>query len=279
MSSKAKKLGTLADIFQQEKLDGTILKIPINKIKPSEIQPRKNRKHAIEELAQSIQKDGLLSPIVVCKEEDHYRIIAGERRYHAVVSLGWKEVECKIISREQKDYYRIALIENLQREDLSAEEEAEAMLYLKNQENLTDQELADLIGKSRNYVSEILSITQLPQELIDKIKELGLNNKNFLIQAVQAYKKGNVNSFIEAINLGEIKSVKDAKEFNKKTVVREHERKLSTDSHKNNKESFSLDLPVQIVRDKNTLKIISDDPKIIKKIEKWIQKNLPQILE
>lgn len=68
------------------------------------------------------------------------------------------------------------------------------------------------------------------------------------------------------------------KNSTKKTVVREHERKLSSDSHKN-EESLTFDLPVQIVRDKNTLKITSDDPKIIKKIEKWLQKNLPQILE
>jgi len=275
MSSKAKKLGTLADIFQQEKLDGTILKIPLNKIKPSEVQPRKNRKHAIEELAKSIEKDGLLSPIIVYKENDYYRIIAGERRYHAANSLGWKEIECKIISREQKDYFRLALIENLQREDLSPEEEVEAMLYLKKQEELTDQELADLIGKSRNYVSEILSIAKLPQEFREKLKELGLNNKNFLIQAVQSYKKGNIENFLNAIQLGEIKSVKDAKEFNRKTIVQEHERNLSK---KPNEEKQSDSLEITIERDKNIIKISTQDIKLAQKIEKWLNKNIHFIL-
>ncbi|GIX42538.1 MAG: chromosome partitioning protein ParB [Leptospiraceae bacterium] len=278
MSSKAKKLGTLADIFQQEKLDGTILKLPIHKIKPSELQPRKNRKYAIEELAKSIQKEGLLSPIIVYKEGDYYRIIAGERRYHAITSLGWKEVECKIISREQKDYFRIALIENLQREDLSADEEAEAMLYLKNQENLTDQELADLIGKSRNYVSEILSISKLPKELKEQLKKLGLNHKNFLIQAVQAYKKGNIENFIQGIQLGEIKTVKDAKEFNKKTTVKEHERSINS-NQENIKNTEEINQEIHIQREKNIIKITTSDMKIARKIEKWLNKNINLILD
>lgn len=276
MSYKAKKLEAFAEIFQSEKLDGTILKIPIHKIVPSEFQPRKNRKVSIEDLAKSIEKEGLLSPIVVYKDGDVYRIIAGERRYHAIASLGWKEIECKVLSREQKDYFRISLIENLQREDLTPEEEIEALYYLKTRENLTDQELGELIGKSRNYVSEMLSIRQLPEEIMEKCKSLGVFNKNFLIQVVQSYKKGNVEELLKNIESGAIKTVKDAKEFNKKTIVSEHERKLP--SKTGNKTKLSLH-QIQIKRENQNLVISCEDTKILKKIERWIKTNLPAIIE
>lgn len=227
MSSKHKKLGGLADIFQSESLDGAITRLPIAKIRPSEEQPRRDRTHAVDELSESIRRDGLLSPIVVTKEGDNYRVIAGERRFHAVSRLGWKDVECRIISREQRDYFRIALIENLQRENLNAEEEAEALIKLKKQEDLSDQELAKLVGKSRNYVTEILSIASLPTDYIEECRRRGLTQKNFLIQAVQAFRKGRQEEFLSAFEGGEIRTVRDAKDFNQErtTTVRSHERK------------------------------------------------------
>lgn len=273
MSSKSKKLETLANILQVEKLDGMILKIPIHKIKPSEIQPRQNRTLGIEELAKSISREGLLSPILVTKEDDHYRIIAGERRYHAIVQLGWKEIECKIISREQRDYFRISLIENLQREDLTAEEEANAMLYLKKQENLTDAELSNLLGKSRNYISEILSINEVPKEALEKCKELGFTNKNFLIQVAQSYKKGTLDSFLNALSEGNIKTVKDAKDFNKtnKIPVKAHYREKKSDTQKQN---F-----YDIEYENDKILITFQDPKIAKKVYHWIKKNIENLIQ
>lgn len=215
MSSKSKKLGAFADIYQREHLDGAITKIKLAKIYPSEHQPRSDRLKAVPELAASIKKDGLLSPIVVTKEDNGYRIIAGERRYHAVKSLGWADIECRIISREIRDYKRIALIENLQREELSATEEAAALMVLKKQEDLSDLELGKTIGKSRNYVTEILGIALMPEEIITACQQAGIHNKNILIQAVQSWKKGKFDSFLKAFKSGEIKTVKQAKSHNK----------------------------------------------------------------
>ncbi len=268
MSSKSKKLGTLADIFQSEKLDGTILKIPLHKIKPSQIQPRKDRTMGIEELAESIKREGLLSPIIVTKDGDIYRIIAGERRYHAVNLLGWKEVECKIISREEKDYFRIALVENLQRENLSPEEEVEALLYLKENENLTDNDLAMILGKSRNYISEILSIGQIPKEIIEECKKSGFYNKNYLIQVAQALKKGQIDEFMSSMREGKITSVKEAKNFNK-TNVKSHLRNLP------NKNSEYI---YQIRKEKNLIIIETDNPKLLKKIYDFLEKELNQFI-
>ena len=214
MSSKTKKLGALADIYQSQNLDGTITRIKLTRIKPSGDQPRRDRTLAIEELAASLARDGLLSPIIVTKDGEGYRIIAGERRYHAMKQLGWIEAECRIVSREERDYWRLAIIENLQREDLSAEEEATALLKLKRQDSLSDSTLAELVGKSRNYITEILGIGQLPDQALQECRRLGLDSKNFLIQAVQAHRREALRDFLQACADGRIRTVRDARQFN-----------------------------------------------------------------
>lgn len=266
MSSKHKKLGGLADIFQSESLDGAITRLPVSRIRPSEDQPRRDRMHAIDELSESIRREGLLSPIVVTKEGDTYRIIAGERRFHAVCRLGWKDVECRIISREERDYFRIALIENLQRENLSAEEEADALIRLKKQENLSDQELAKLVGKSRNYVTEILSIATLPPEFLEECRSLGLTQKNFLIQAVQAYRKGRHREFLSAFEGGTIRTVQDAKNFNQErmTTVRSHTRKSPS--------TFAGELKIE--RKGDQIIITAANASIAEEVERLVRKAL-----
>lgn len=215
MSSKTKRLGTLADIYQKERLDGTITRIKLGKIAPSSEQPRRDRTMGVDELAESIKRDGLLSPIVVTRSgADTYRIIAGERRYHALKKLGWQEAECRIISREERDYWRISIIENLQRENLSPEEEAAALARLKKQEDLSDAGLAQMVGKSRNYITEILGIAQLPEEVLAQCREAGIDNRNLLIQVVQAYRKDSLPAFLAAYRAGQIRTVRSAREFN-----------------------------------------------------------------
>lgn len=270
MSSKHKKLGGLADIFQSESLDGAITRLPISKIRPSEDQPRKDRTNAVDELAESIRQDGLLSPIVVTKDGETYRVIAGERRFHAVSRLGWKDVECKIISRQDRDYFRIALIENLQRENLNAEEEADALIKLKKQEGLSDVEVAKLIGKSRNYVTEILSISSLPESYIAECRSRGLTQKNFLIQAVQAFKKGKHQEFLDAFEGGEIRTVRDAKNFNQNrtTQVKSHQRSLTT-----------TNTETTIQRKGNEIRILTTDQKTARQIEDWVRKNIDQAMK
>lgn len=215
MASKTKRLGSLADIYQSENLDGTITTIKLDRIHPSAEQPRQNRTSGVDELAESIRRDGLLSPLVVTKDGEAYRIIAGERRYHALQKLGKKQVECRIISREERDYWRIAIVENLQRENLSAEEEASALLRLKKQDNLSDEGLAKLVGKSRNYITEILGIAQLPEAVRKECQAVGIDNRNLMIQVVQSYKKGNVTEFLDAYRQGLVRTVRAAREFNR----------------------------------------------------------------
>lgn len=284
MSSKSKRLGSLADVFKSEALDGTVRKIRMERIQPSQNQPRQDRKKSVDELAKSLDKEGLLQPIVVARnegEEDHYRIIAGERRFHAATSLGWTEIECKIFDRNDKEIYKLAIIENLQRENLSPYEEVEALMHLKREHGHTDQELAEMFGKSRSYMTEILSITQLSPEAIRACKDLTIFNKNLLVQAVQAEKKGNLEEFLNLYKNGELKTVRDAKDFNRQekegsapthngTIHPSAEKTASGDMNSHPREVTGL----KITKKQDSIQITCQDPKTLMEAYKWVKKEL-----
>jgi ParB family transcriptional regulator, chromosome partitioning protein len=273
MSSKSKRLGSLADIFQTEALEGTIRKIKIHKISPSEVQPRQDRKRGIEELAESLRNDGLLQPIIVTKDEaDTYKIIAGERRFHAARLLDWTEIECKILNRNERETYRIAVIENLQRENLSPYEEIEAISLLKEKFQYTDQELGSLFGKSRNYMSELLSVNSLQKSELLACKEAGIESKNLLIQAVQASKRGELPLFLDKVQSGELKTVKDAKEFNKPKLAEETPAKKINPDHTKN--TLPEPIPFQAYRSGKDLVFSFSDSEIAEKALEFLQAQL-----
>lgn len=214
MASKSKKLGLAADIFEQD-IEGIIRKIPIDDIQPNSEQPRTRFDDSLQQLAESIKTEGLLQPIVVTKEGSKYRIIAGERRYRAVKIAGLAEIECRILRKNPKDTFRLAVIENLQRENLNAIDEAAAFRKLKQEYGYHDGELAKIVGKSRNYVNEILSVAEIPATWIDKARKAGIESKNLFIQFAQAVKSGAADSFLSAYESGSVKTVAAAKTFNK----------------------------------------------------------------
>lgn len=137
-----------------------IEKIPIDSIFPDENQPRKYfDEEEIISLANSIKKQGLIQPIIVRKKGDRYIIIAGERRYRAVKYLEELEIDC--IVKTSHNYRIISLIENIQREDLKPIEEANAIKSLIDDNCYTHSEIADIIGKSRPYVTNKLRLLKL----------------------------------------------------------------------------------------------------------------------
>ena len=214
MASKSKKLSFAADIFEQD-IEGIIRKIPMGDIEPSPDQPRTTFDDSIQSLADSIKTEGLLQPIVVTKEGTKYRIVAGERRYRAATLLGLGEIECRILRKNAKDTYRLAVIENLQRENLDAIDEAKAFRKLKSEYGYNDSDLAKIVGKSRNYVNEILSVADIPSTWLIKAKTAGMESKNLFIQFAQAVKSGTGDHFLDAYQSGSVKTVAAAKEFNK----------------------------------------------------------------
>lgn len=216
MASKSKKLSFAADIFEQD-IEGIIRKIQIADIAPSAEQPRTFfDEESIRSLADSIRSEGLMQPIVVTKEGGKYKIIAGERRFRAAQIAGLTEIECRILRKNPKDSYRLAVIENLQRENLDPVDEARAFQKLKLEYGYNDSELAAIVGKSRNYVNEILSVADLPKSWIERAKSAGIESKNLFIQFAQAVKSGNGERFIEAFQSGTVKTVAAAKEFNQR---------------------------------------------------------------
>ncbi|PJZ52893.1 ParB/RepB/Spo0J family partition protein [Leptospira adleri] len=279
MSSKSKRLGSLADVFQAEKLEGTIRKIRLDKILPSENQPRQDRKKGVEDLARSLDKDGLLQPIIVTKqnpEDEHYRIVAGERRYHAAKQLNWTEVECKILDRDEKETFRLAIIENLQRENLSPYEEVEAMSHLKTSFQYTDQELATLFGKSRSYMTELLGISDLNKDELRSCKEAGIESKNLLIQAVSASRKGTFPEFLNLFLTGALKTVKDAKSFN-----REEDGLFSSkpSAAANSKNPASKSSEYKITKKPGIIQISSENDELLGEILKLIKKEIRKKFE
>ena len=151
--------------------------ILLSKIKPNPNQPRKNfADKSLKQLAQSIDEKGLISPITVKKVENKYIIVAGERRYRAHKLLNRKRILAYVIDADTtKDVMYMALIENIQREDLNPIEEAKGYKYL--QENLQSSitEIAKTVGKSRPAVSNALRLLKLPDQIQDSILKGEIN--------------------------------------------------------------------------------------------------------
>lgn len=140
-----------------------IWQIPIEKLNPNPKQPRQNfEKAPLDELANSIREKGVIQPILVRKQDDgEFEIIAGERRWRAAQLAGLKEVPAVVKNSEDREVLELALIENIQRENLNPVEEAEAYDYLIKKYNLTQGDLAQKVGKERATVANVLRLLQL----------------------------------------------------------------------------------------------------------------------
>ena len=178
----AKKLGKglgrgLDAIFATENVELTtdndkIVEIPLEEIKKNPYQPRTYfNEEKLNELKESIEKNGLLQPIIVKKAVKGYYIIAGERRYRAFELLGKKEIPAIIKEMTDEEMMIFAVLENLQREDLSALEESESYKNLMDKMSLTQEELAKKLGKSRPYIANSLRLLKLPTEIKNKLEQ------------------------------------------------------------------------------------------------------------
>jgi ParB family transcriptional regulator, chromosome partitioning protein len=146
--------------------DTTVRDISVSDIDPNQSQPRKAfDKDALEQLAESIRQAGVLQPILVTENGTRYRIVAGERRYRAARLAGLNSVPCIIRNFTAEQQMEAALIENLQREDLNAIEEAQAIQNLIRQCGCTQEEAAKRLGKSRPAVANALRLLTLPQSV------------------------------------------------------------------------------------------------------------------
>ncbi len=154
-------------VFKSEKNE-----VKISDIVPCSFQPRTEfDREALESLAQSIKEKGVLQPLLVRKKNDKYEIIAGERRWRAAQLAGLDEVPVIVKDLNDSETLEIALIENLQRENLSAIEEAEGLNRLMSEYAYTQEIIGKVIGKSRSYIANTLRLLGLPEEIKQLIKE------------------------------------------------------------------------------------------------------------
>lgn len=163
---KEKEIIKEVEVIKEVPAD-TILKI--SQIEPNKNQPReKFDEDALQELADSIKKYGIIQPITVIKKEDYYQIVAGERRYRAARLAGLKEIPVNIKAYSDNEIAEIALIENLQREDLNPIEEARAYQKLIDDYHLKQDEVAEKVSKSRSTITNSLRLLKLT----DKVQEM-----------------------------------------------------------------------------------------------------------
>lgn len=163
-----------APVVQEEQMqDNDVLKnLKISEVEPNRDQPRKKfDQETLEELAESIKMYGVIQPIVVSKKEGYYSIIAGERRWRASKIAGLTEIPAIIREDDERKNKEIALIENIQREDLNAYDKAVGIKSLMVDYDLTQEQTAKILGRSRSSIANAVRILNLPQEVLEFVKE------------------------------------------------------------------------------------------------------------
>ena len=183
-------------VYQQTSPD-EIVNLPVKELRSNPYQPRKTfDEKALQELSNSIKEHGIIQPIIVKKSIKGYEIIAGERRVKASILAGLDTVPAIIRNFDDQDMMEVALLENLQREDLNAIEEAQAYKQILENSDLTQDELAKRLGKSRSHLTNMIGLLSLP----DQVKELVISNKISMSHARVLSKLGNINTIIDLAN-------------------------------------------------------------------------------
>ncbi|MCM3720125.1 ParB/RepB/Spo0J family partition protein [Fictibacillus phosphorivorans] len=217
----------LQDLLQAKEEE--VREVSVKELRPNPYQPRKVfDQKAIDELKDSVQEHGILQPILVRKSIKGYEIILGERRFRAASAAGLKTVPVIIKDYSEEKMMEVALIENLQREDLNPVEEAQAYQKLMDHLKLTQEELASRVGKSRPHIANHIRLLQLPKPVLELLSNgmitmghgralLGLKKKSKMEQVVQRIKEDGLNvrqleKLIQDINMNVSRGTK------KKTV-------------------------------------------------------------
>jgi len=177
--------------------------IPIDKIRPNPDQPRKNIGD-VRELADSIREKGVLEPLLVryVPRDDTYYIISGERRYHASKAAGLHELPCIEKIADDAETLELALIENLQRKDLTAFEEADGLQRLADQFDYTHDDIAKKIGRARSSVTETMSLRVIPDDVRRACVENGIVTKSLLLQVARQASEKKMHEMVHRISQG-----------------------------------------------------------------------------
>lgn len=233
------------NLIETKKGAGEMLKI--SSVEPRRDQPRKTfERESLEALAESVQKYGVLQPIIVRPNQiidDTYEIIAGERRWRAAKLAGLDEIPAVILDGDDLKIAQVAIIENIQREDLNAVEEALAYQGLMERFDLTQDQVSKQVGKSRSAIANLLRLLDLPEEVLVMLKNdeisagharalLGLNNEEDMVAlAAKIVEKQlsvrEVESAVKRLNtVPELTEIEDADAVNTTVMTKIHLREL-----------------------------------------------------
>ncbi|MDR1988850.1 MAG: ParB/RepB/Spo0J family partition protein [Acidobacteriaceae bacterium] len=172
--------------------------VAIDQIDPNPDQPRQVMGD-LSDLIASISEKGVIEPLIVRQRGDRFQIIAGERRYQASVQAGLRELPVVIRDVDDSEVVELALIENLQRKDLTPFEEAEALHSLADRCGYTHEDLARRIGKSRTTITESLSLANMPQEIRNLCRLADISSKSLLLQVVRQEDPEKMTALVEKI--------------------------------------------------------------------------------
>ena len=173
--------------------------VPIDTIDPNPNQPRQVMGD-LSELMASIAEKGIIEPIIVRQRGTRFQIVAGERRYQAAVQVGLREVPVVIRDVDDDEIIEIALIENIQRKDLTPFEESEALHALGTRCNYTHEDMARRLGKSRTAITESLSLNNMPEEVKNLCRLADIHSKSLLLQIVRQGDPQKMVALIEKIS-------------------------------------------------------------------------------
>ena len=169
--------------------------VPIELLDPSPDQPRQVMGE-LAELMASVAEKGIIEPLIVRQIGGRFQIIAGERRYHAAVQVGLQELPAVVRDADDVEVMELALVENLQRKDLTAFEEAEALYQLAKKCDYTHEDMARKLGKSRTSITESLALNSLPEEVRSVCRLADIDSKSTLLQIVR---QGDVNKMLALV--------------------------------------------------------------------------------
>jgi ParB family chromosome partitioning protein len=172
--------------------------IPIDQIDPNPNQPRQVMGD-LSELIASIGEKGIIEPLVVRQRAGRFQIVAGERRYQAAVQVGLRELPAVIRDADETEMLELALIENLQRKDLTPFEESEALQGLAASCGYTHEDLARRLGKSRTSVTESLALNAMPQEVRNLCRLADISSKSLLLQVVRQNTPEKMTALVEKL--------------------------------------------------------------------------------
>ncbi len=267
---------TLSDLLHEHHVDdvleGEIIdEIQLDQIKPNPFQPRRIfDEEKINELAQSIKEHGVFQPIILKKVKQGYIIVSGERRFRAAQIVGLSKIPSIIRQYEESKVAEIALAENLQRENLTPIEEAEAYKVVMNNLKLTQAELAKKIGKSRSHVTNTLGLLNLP----DEVQQMLLTNHISMGHARALSKLENVQQIIRLAHriVEKQLSVRQIEELTKVEIKTNQIKRTIDPKYKNQEKQLSEVFGQRIKIDDHKIVIYCKDEKLIETIDRLLKK-------